>query len=250
MPASPERRRRTGDARPLSSSPSSLRGARRVSAAVLASLLVLAPAAAHGGQLRPAADAIRAASAARLGEGVEVSVTALDLLSDGAIFSDARPDPAARLGQPIRFTLVTGAGAAMRVTASIAVTVDHVVVRQPIARGATVSAGEVAAARGELRGVPIKRLPALPDVVGARALRAIDAGAVVLPGFVLAPRAVEPGDTVVVSAAVGAIEVTAAMVAVDGGRIGDVIRVRNPESKTYLRGRIVRPGFLEVVHVR
>jgi flagella basal body P-ring formation protein FlgA len=40
------------------------------------------------------------------------------------------------------------------------------------------------------------------------------------------------------------------MIAIDGGRVGDTIRVRHPESRTYLRGRIIGPGHLEVTNGR
>ena len=54
--------------------------------------------------------------------------------------------------------------------------------------------------------------------------------------------------TVVASA--GAVEVTAAMVASDGGQPGDVIRVMNPDTKRFLRARIVKAGIVEVVDGR
>jgi flagella basal body P-ring formation protein FlgA len=200
---------------------------------------------------RTAADAIRAAVATRIASaGAEISIEALDLAQDAPVFREARPDPAAALGQPIRFALLTRDGAVLTATATVSVIADHVVVRQPIARGAIVAADDVAALRAPLRGLPLKPLPALADVVGARSLRRIDPGAVMLSTFVVLPRAVEPGDPVVVSAGAGVVEVTASMIAVDGGRVGDVIRIRYPESRTFLRGRIVRRGYLEVIHGR
>jgi flagella basal body P-ring formation protein FlgA len=63
-------------------------------------------------------------------------------------------------------------------------------------------------------------------------------------------RVVEPGDRVTVVALAGAVEVTAQFVAADGGSVGDIIRVRNPDTKKYLRGRIVKPGRVEVINER
>jgi flagella basal body P-ring formation protein FlgA len=218
--------------------------------ALASALLAAAPARATSDSLLTAADAIRAAVVARLGAGVEVSIDALDLSPDAPVFREARPDPSAALGKPIRFALLTRDGAMLHVTATLSVTVAHVIVRQPIARGAVVAAADVTEVRDQLRGLPLRHLPSIADVVGARALRRMDAGVVMLAAFVALPRAVEPGDAVVVSAAAGVVEVTASMVAIDGGRVGDVIRIRYPESRTFLRGRIVRPGFLEVIHGR
>ncbi len=42
------------------------------------------------------------------------------------------------------------------------------------------------------------------------------------------------------------MEVTATFVAADGGDAGDVIRVVNPDTKRYLRARVVKPGLVEV----
>lgn len=199
-----------------------------------------------------AAEAIRLAVAQRVGPDAEVTITSVDVNVNGdtPAFRDARPDPAGRLGQPMRFTLVTGTGAALPVTALVRVVASHVVVRQPIARGVAVSEDAVTAVRDELKGIPISRLPLIGDVIGARSLRPLLAGDIVLPSFVALRRVVEPGDRVTVVALAGAIEVTAQFVAADGGSVGDTIRVRNPETRKYLRGRIVKAGRVEVINER
>jgi flagella basal body P-ring formation protein FlgA len=229
---------------------SCLRRSRLLAAAIAALALSLAPLHAREDDPRTAADAIRAAMAERLGGDVEVAIAAIDVENDAPVFREARPDPSARLGKPMRFTLVTVEGDAILTTATLTITADQVIAKRAISRGATVTSDDVASVRGVLQGVPIKPLPSIAQVVGAKALRPIAAGAIVLPGFVLAPRAVEPGDTVTVTAAAGPVQVTASMIAIDGGRIGDTIRIRHPESKSFLRGRIVGPGQLEVRNER
>src|SRR5437868_15471240 len=82
--------------------------------------------------LYTAADAIRRAVRQRVGEAAGVTLVDLDLKGDAAAFRDARPDPAALLGKPMRFTLVTADNAALQVTATIAVTAPHAIVRQAI----------------------------------------------------------------------------------------------------------------------
>jgi flagella basal body P-ring formation protein FlgA len=76
------------------------------------------------------------------------------------------------------------------------------------------------------------------------------AGALVLPGSVLVRRAIEPGDHVTAVAVSGDIEVTASLVAADGGDPGDVIRVFNPDTRRDLRGRVVKEGLVEVNYAR
>jgi len=101
-----------------------------------------------------------------------------------------------------------------------------------------------------VRGVPIRALPTAAALAGGKALRPIAQGAVVLQEFVAVRRAVEPGDVVTVVALSGDVEVAAELVASDGGRPGDVVRVMNPDTRRVLRARVLRPGYVEVLHVR
>jgi len=217
--------------------------------------LVCAPraSAAQAAAFDPAVAAIiQAAVVERLGENVEVEVLALDVPSaaDGVEVVEARLDPVARLGKPMRVTLVTDTRLQVRVTATLRVIADHVVARAAVHRAQTLSAENVEAVRGELNGVPLRPLPVLAQVLGGNALRPIAAGAVIEPNFVKLPRVVEPGDVVVVIAAIGAVQVTARLTAVDGGQVGDVIRVSNKETRTYVRARILERGLAEVIHGR
>ena len=203
------------------------------------------------GSLTSATEAVRAAIAERLGLDAEISVAIRDLEDGPARFREARPDPNAKLGdRPIRFALITSEGAAMSVSADVTVVAAQVVVRRPVLRGHAVTAADVETVKDRLNGVPITRLPAAGEVIGARALRPLDPGTVVLPSFVAIRRAVEPGDTVTVIALAGPVEVSAMFVAADGGQVGDVIRVRNSETRKYVRGRIVKAGQVEVFYER
>jgi flagella basal body P-ring formation protein FlgA len=104
--------------------------------------------------------------------------------------------------------------------------------------------------REELRDMPLRRVLTPAQVRGGRVLRPMAAGAAVLPGAVVVKRAVEPGDRVTVMAVSGAVEVSAELVAADGGDPGDVIRVVNPDTRKDLRGRIVKEGLVEVNYAR
>jgi flagella basal body P-ring formation protein FlgA len=200
--------------------------------------------------LYTAADAIRRAICLRIGDGAGVTVVDLDMKGDTAAFREARPDPSAVLGKPIRFTLLTADNAALPVVATVVVTAPHAVVRQLIVRGQALGTADIETVEGPLAGIPLVRVPAAADVVGTRALRPLALGTVVLSSFVQIRRAIEPGDTVTVVALSGVIEVTARFVASDGGNVGDTIRVRNPDSRTFVRGRVVKPGLVEVIYER
>jgi flagella basal body P-ring formation protein FlgA len=200
--------------------------------------------------LRPAAELIRAAVVERVGADADVSLTGLDVPGPATEFREARPDPEGRLAKPMRFTLTTGAGSSVVAVVSVHVSIDHAVTRRAIGRGETLTEADLATMRDELRGTPLRRLPTTAQLVGGRALRPMPAGAIVLPGAVAIRRVVEPGDRVTVVATTGTVEVSAAMIAADGGRIGDLVRVVNPETRHYLRGRILNDGRIEVMYAR
>jgi flagella basal body P-ring formation protein FlgA len=197
-----------------------------------------------------ATDAIRMALSQRLGDGVEISVTGVDVKGDLAAFREAKPDPAAQLGKPVRFTLILADGSALPVTANVVVVVPHAIVRQAITRGQALAADDVTAVTGPLTGTPIMRVPTADDIIGTRALRPMTPGTVIQRTFVSLRRTVEAGDAITVVAMAGAIEVTAQFIAADGGNVGEVIRVRNPDSKKFVRGRVVKAGLVEVIHDR
>jgi flagella basal body P-ring formation protein FlgA len=185
----------------------------------------------------------------RVGARAEVVVRTVDPAPDG-LFREARPDPAAVLGKPIRFTLIPERGASVPVVATVDVVADHATTRHGIARGHTIVAADLEPVRGPLRGLPLRATPTAAMLAGARALRPIAAGAVVLPSFVAMRRAVEAGDRVTVVAVSGDVEVSATFVAADGGAIGATIRVLNPDTRRLIRGRVVGDGLVEVMYGR
>jgi len=207
------------------------------------------PVAAVAQGLSPAG-AIREAVIARVGSDASVTIKSIDTDRADLSVREARPDPSARLGQPIRFTLITGAGPGILVTADIEVVVTHAVVKSEIARGHAVDAASIEEIKGVLTDVPLGRVVTRAEALGTRALRPIAPGTVLTPVYLALRRVVEPGDTVVVTALVGTVEVSATFIAVDGGAIGDAIRVRNPQTRKYIRGRILKAGAVEVIHER
>lgn len=214
----------------------------------LAAGLVAGAASAQTAPSSEAAELVRQAVIDALGVHVEVDVRSIDMPATDARLTSARPDATARLGRPVRFTFVTDQGRTVRATVEMIVVADHVVARQPVARSRIVSEADIELVSGELVDVPLKRLPPAGDIAGARALRAIETGQVIQAGLVQVARAVEAGSRVTVVARSGAVEVTATMVAADGGNVGDVIRVSNPDSRRVVKGRIVARGRIEVIH--
>ena len=220
--------------------------------AVVALLPLCLAAREDAGQFFSAEDLIVTAVRARVGQAeAEVVVTAIDAGRPiGGRFRSVRLDPGAVLGKPMRLTLVPATGLPLIAVASVRVTAEHVVAARDINRGETLTDGDVLTRRDEIRGIPLRRLPTPAEVRGGRTLRAVPAGSVFLPGAVVLRRIVEPGDELTVVARAGDAEVSAVMVAADGGDPGDVIRVSNPDTRRQLRGRVQQSGVVEVLHVR
>jgi flagella basal body P-ring formation protein FlgA len=198
-----------------------------------------------------AREAIVRAVTSRMGDDVRVEVVSLDIPAGApARFIEARPDPAARLGRPIQFTLVPERGSRVFATATLRVVAAHVVTRRPLLRGMTVGADDVQEITGEVEQVPMRALPSGEQVVGGRVLRPVTAAAVIVPGAVVVRRAIEPGDRITAIAMAGDVQVSAELTAADGGNPGDVIRVVNTGSRRSLRGRVIAEGLVEVGYAR
>jgi flagella basal body P-ring formation protein FlgA len=102
----------------------------------------------------------------------------------------------------------------------------------------------------DLRGRPLRRLPSLEEVIGARARHDIGSDAVVTHADVAAEPLVRAGDIVRARARVGLVEVTGSMVAAESGVRNDLIRVVNPASRHAALARVVGAGEVEVEDVR
>ena len=200
--------------------------------------------------LQSAETVTRAAVVERVGARADVVVRAIDPAPSGP-FKEARPDPTAILnGRPIRFTLIRESGPPMAAYVTLTVSAEHALAAHAIERNHAIGDGDLMPVTAELKGVPLRPTATVAMLAGGRALRPIPAGAVVLGSYVATRRAIEPGDKVIVLAISGDIEVSATLVAADGGPIGATIRVVNPDTKRLLRGRIVGDGLVEVINGR
>jgi len=210
----------------------------------------LVAAGAIGAPAQPMAVASNAACAAisrfvvaRMGDRAAMSACdAPDLPGD---WTGVTPDSSARVGALSCFTL-TGVRATTGVRALVQVDAPHAMAVQTLVRGRVISAADIAAETGPMAGARFDRAPLAADLTGARIAKVIEAGAVVQSLDVVLPFLVKPGEQVLAIVRIGAVEVTAAMTAVDGGSIGDEIRMSARDKKRVLRGKVVGPGRVEV----
>jgi len=222
-------------------------------AGLLVAISVTGPAAARAAVPGTAAETIRAAIVARLGVDTDVDVLSIDLparADQAGLYREARPDPSAWLGRPMRFSLIPVTGAPVLAVVTARVVGPHLVATRALERNETLADGSFQAVRQELTGLALRRPLTVTEVQGRRMLRPLPAGAVLAAGSVMVRKAIEPGDRVTVRAISGEIEVTASLVAADAGNPGDVIRVVNPETHRDIRGRVVKEGLVEVNYAR
>jgi flagella basal body P-ring formation protein FlgA len=85
------------------------------------------------------------------------------------------------------------------------------------------------------------------ELNGLVARRDLPAGAPLLAGLFETPRAVERGDTVTVVASDGGARIEAQGLALNSGRSGEVIAVRNPRSNRTYKARIAAAGRVEAL---
>lgn len=211
----------------------------------------IATAQAPAGCAGPVAAAICAAVEGRLGGDAAVVVKDVDarLIADAARV-EARPAPGARVGERARF-LLHDARSGTRVGEALAtVQVTRTVARlvAPVARGARIGREMVEAVTEPLDGRPLSALPTPVEVVGARALRDLQAGELLTPGVVRVDPLVSSGQRVTLVARVGGVVVEAQGIAAQDGGLGDTVRLVNADSKRPLRGRVVDAGRVEVFH--
>lgn len=200
-------------------------------------------------------DAVRA----RLGNEVEAHVSDVRVQWTAATADGALPDvvarlePNQRLGRPMRFLVFERSNPhRARGAAQAALRVRMRVMRttRAVARGALVTSSDVVEVWAEPTGMTLRPLPRAAEVVGAQATRDIAVGVTIAPTMIRQLPLVHRGDEIVARASVGGIHVTGKAIARQAGRLGDVIRVINPDSGRALRGRVVGPREIEVEHGR
>jgi flagella basal body P-ring formation protein FlgA len=197
--------------------------------------------------------AVLRAATERLGENADVSIVDLRVTASGAAGRlTATPEPGARVGRPAVFSLTAATDRGPRrvgsAVATLAATADYVSLQRAIARGESIKADDLRAARGELRDVPLHRLPDVTALVEARVVRDLPADTVLTSQMTKAAPPVRSGQRVVLRARVGGAEASAVGIATQSGGVGDVVRVVNPDSRRTVFGRVVGPGEIEVVH--
>lgn len=200
--------------------------------------------------------AVEQAVRTRLGTGAAVTVIGITgvRVEEGAGEIVAVPVPSARLGTPIRFLLEREhAGANRRVgEATATFRVVAAVVRSAAAfpRGHRFAAADLLTEETELAARPLRPLPTVEDIVGARAARDIAAHAVLASTDFVGDPLVRSGEEVRALLRIGEVELATSLIAAQNGAKGQVIRVVHPETRKSVRARVTGKAEVEVVNVR
>jgi flagella basal body P-ring formation protein FlgA len=208
---------------------------------------IAAPASVPSASQNGVCAAIARAVVTRMGAGV--TVTACDAPDLAGRWTDATPDMSARVGEVSWFTL-TGDHTGVRVKATVEIAAPHVRSAQALIRGRVIATDDLTVESGQVAGAKFKRLLTAAEITGARVMRPLEAGTIFQAADVIIPPLVKSGEPVTAVVRIGAVEVTAAMTALDAGSLGDEIRIALADRKRTLRGRIVGPGRVEVMNER
>ena len=179
--------------------------------------------------------------------GLSVQTSVCQVAADVAIDA-AIPEPGARLGRPARFRLMNDGRQVGYAVSAVSGPIRHLRSTRTVPAATVLADADIEERTSVLDGELLQPLPTRADVVGLTATRTLAESDVITSNVVRIPPAVRSGDRVRIRSTVGPVEAHAIGTAQQSGRIGDVIRLVNAETRRALRGRIVARGEVEVIH--
>ncbi|WP_170845003.1 flagellar basal body P-ring formation chaperone FlgA [Chitinasiproducens palmae] len=135
---------------------------------------------------------------------------------------------------------VTAMNVRAELLATVVVAVRGIAPRQPF------DAASVATRRTRLESLS-RPFVSLDATIGQVSRHRLRAGAVVLADDIAAAELVRRGQAVRLVSGTSTVAVSAAGTALRGGKLGDLIEVRNDSSERTLRARVTAPGEVQVV---
>ena len=114
-----------------------------------------------------------------------------------------------------------------------------VVAAAPLARHELIGAKDLSLERREILARGNRPFTRIEDVIGKQSTRAIEANEIFTSSSVDRPTLMKRGSAITLVFETGSLRVETAGVAEEGGKIGDLIHVKNPSSGKILRGVVL-----------
>lgn len=179
------------------------------------------------------------------GENVEVRVMPFQpvpLPAGAAVIRILKPNKGVTPG-PVSFLLaVDVAGkeqARTWVKSEIRIFDEVVVSSAPLARHETITAKDVRIERRDISALHGKPMTKIEEVAGMQAARAIEVNEILTQKALHRPSLLRRGSPVTLLYEAGGLRVEAPGLAMEGGKIGEIVQVKNPTSGKLLRGLVV-----------
>ncbi len=136
--------------------------------------------------------------------------------------------------------------ARLQVSVTLKQRVQTPVLRRDFKRGEVVGQEDVQLADVELASPLSGRVRAIQDVVGKAVTRDVRVGQPLLDRWLEGPVVVERGTRMRVTLIRGALRIETSGVAMQRGRVGEFISIRNPESQSLYDAQVTAPGEAQV----
>ena len=117
---------------------------------------------------------------------------------------------------------------------------------RPIARHLIIAPEDVRLERREISSLTTRAFTEIGEVVGKQASRAIGVNEILTARLIRLPKVVHRGGAVTLLYETSVLQIEASGRALEGGRVGDVIRVKNPSSGKVIEGKILNARTVRV----
>ncbi|GAB0056858.1 hypothetical protein SIID45300_01173 [Candidatus Magnetaquicoccaceae bacterium FCR-1] len=121
------------------------------------------------------------------------------------------------------------------------------VLKRAIKRGDVVREGDIKWMEGDLKNPPAGMIEDPKEILGMSATRSITSDRPLQTDWFASPQVVARGERVRVVAVSGALRIESTAVAKNGGRVGEIVSMENPDSHRRFDARITGPGQAEVI---
>jgi flagella basal body P-ring formation protein FlgA len=132
------------------------------------------------------------------------------------------------------------------VTAEIHQTVEALVAKEYLRRGRVLGSEDLEPKRFDANQLKFGYFTDIHEVLGKTLKRHLNRGAVLTPSNIAVTKVIRRGERVSIIAETGGISVRASGEALEDGGLGDIIRVRNLNSRKVIEARIEAPGRVKV----